>query len=68
MRKLLLTLALVAAPAIAVAQQPVQYAAQTPAARDTTKTKAKPATSHRHKRITKTKPATTATQDSTKKP
>jgi hypothetical protein len=74
MRKMLLTLALIAAPAIAVAQQPAQ-ASQTPAAaRDTTKAKPKTAT-HRRKRqssmahaTTKAKPATPATQDTTKKP
>ena len=74
MRKMLLTLALIAAPAIAVAQQPAQ-ASQTPAAaRDTTKAKPKTAT-HRRKRqssmahdTTKAKPATPAAQDTTKKP
>lgn len=74
MRKMLLTLALIAAPAIAVAQQPKQ-ASQTPAAaRDTTKAKPKTAT-HRRKRqssmahdTTKAKPATPAAPDTTKKP
>jgi len=74
MRKMLLTLALIAAPAIAVAQQPA-HASQTPAAaRDTTKAKPKTAT-HRRKRqssmahdTTKAKPATPAAQDTTKKP
>jgi len=71
---MLLTLALIAAPAIAVAQQPA-HASQTPAAaRDTTKAKPKTAT-HRRKRqssmahdTTKAKPATPAAQDTTKKP
>lgn len=79
MRKMFLTLALVAAPAIAVAQQPVQQSAQTPAAHDTSKVKPKTpapaAVSHRHKKPTvtardtsKVKPATPAPQDTTKKP
>ncbi len=74
MRKMLLTLALVAAPAIAVAQQPARQAAQTPAAHDSTKAKPK-TTSHHRKRTnamahdsTKAKSGRPAMQDSTKKP
>ena len=74
MRKMLLTLALIAAPAMAVAQQPARQAAQTPAAHDSTKAKAK-RTSHHRKRTgamahdsTKAKSGRTTTQDSTKKP
>ena len=72
MRKMLLTLALVAAPVLAVAQTPAQQSAQTPAAHDTTKAKAKPK-AHRPapKKPTAhdtTKAAAPAPRDSTKKP
>lgn len=74
MRKMLLTLALVAAPALAVAQQPARQAAQTPAAHDSTKAKPR-TTSHRRKKTsamahdsTKAKSGRPSMQDSTKKP
>ncbi len=75
MRKMLFTLALVAAPAIAVAQQPSQQAVQAPAAHDTTKAKPKAPVARHHKKpapaahdTSKAKPATPAPRDTTKKP
>ncbi|HEX9393485.1 MAG TPA: hypothetical protein VF923_02465 [Gemmatimonadales bacterium] len=70
-RRTLLTLALVAAPALAVAQQPTQAPAQQPmaAAQDTTKAKpaAKPAKGKKGAKGHMKKPAT-APRDTTKKP
>jgi len=76
MRKMLITLALVAAPALAAAQQPAKPAQTPAAAHDSTKAKQKSA--HRvvaHKKATRTtrsttKPKTTTPtpRDSTKKP
>ncbi len=58
MRKMLFTLALLAAPALAVAQQPTQ----TQAAHDTTKAKPKTPVAPRHHK----KPAPAASRDTSK--
>jgi hypothetical protein len=76
MRKTLITLALIAAPVLAAAQQPAAKPTQTPAAaHDTSKVKAKPkATRHAAapKKATRTSRDTTkakaATPDTSKKP
>lgn len=70
-RRTLLTLALVAAPALAVAQQPMQAPATQAPAQDTTKAKpaAKPArTSKKPAAHRAAKKPATAPRDTTKKP
>jgi hypothetical protein len=73
MRKMLITLALVAAPVLAAAQQPATPAQTPAAAHDSTKAKSHRAVAHKKptrttRDTTKAKAATPAPQDSSKKP